>query len=157
MIKEKFNSCKLIVFDFDGVLTDNKVLVFSDGTEAVTCNRSDGMGFQILKENGFKVLILSTEKNDVVKKRAEKLKVPVINNCQSKKETLAKYCEKNKIDLHDVCFIGNDINDLEVMKTVGLKMCPKDAYPCILNIVNLVIPVKGGNGVARYLANYVIK
>ena len=98
-MKIKINSLDAIIFDFDGVLTDNKVYVFQDGKEAVKCNRADGLGFDILRENKLPVFILSTEKNEVVKFRAEKLGVPAIHGVDNKGETLKKLVDEYKFSL----------------------------------------------------------
>lgn len=139
----------LVVFDFDGVLTDNRVLVFEDGREAVFCNRSDGLAFDMLRHASIPTLILSTEKNPVVGARAQKLRVDVLQSVSNKKETLQNYCKKNKIPLHSVMFIGNDINDLEVMKTVGYPVAVSDAHPSVKNVACYISECIGGQGVAR--------
>ena len=102
-MKIKINSLDAIIFDFDGVLTDNKVYVFQDGKEAVKCNRADGLGFDILRENKLPVFILSTEKNEVVKFRAEKLGVPAIHGVDNKGETLKKLVDEYKFSLNKHC------------------------------------------------------
>ncbi len=145
-------SCKLIVFDFDGVMTDNRVLVFEDGKEAVFCNRSDGIGADILRKKGFSLLILSTETNRVVKARADKLQMPVLFGIKNKKEALKKYCKDNGFDMKQACFVGNDLNDVEVMESVGLPVCSADAYPEVKKIAKLITDACGGEGVVRELA-----
>lgn len=144
---------KYIFFDFDGVMTDNRVLVTEDGKEAVFCNRADGLGVDMLRKAGYKMMILSTETNKVVKARAKKLRLPVIYGVKDKKSTLIEFCKKNKIRLSEVCFVGNDVNDLEVMKIVGLPVCPADAYPEIIKFAKLITKACGGNRVIREIAN----
>ncbi|MEW5895581.1 MAG: HAD hydrolase family protein [Candidatus Omnitrophota bacterium] len=141
----------LIVYDFDGVMTDNRVLVFQNGQEAVFCNRSDGMAVSFLKEKGVRQVILSTEENGVVSARARKLGIECIQNAHDKKKELVGFVKKNGIDLEKVLYIGNDLNDLEAMKVAGYAMCPEDAADEIKNLVNQVIPEKGGHGVIRRL------
>jgi YrbI family 3-deoxy-D-manno-octulosonate 8-phosphate phosphatase len=138
-------------------MTDNRVLVSEDGKEAVFCNRADGLGVEILRKAGYKMMILSTETNKVVRARAEKLRIPVIHGVVDKKTTLIEFCKKNKIKLSEVCFVGNDINDLEVMKIVGLPVCPVDAYPEIKKIAVLVSTARGGYGVVRELASHIMQ
>jgi len=154
---EKLRSCQLLVFDFDGVMTDNRVLVFEDGIEAVFCNRSDGLGINLLKDAGYAMLILSTETNRVVQARAEKIKLPVIHGTTDKKTVLQKYCREHGIPLDKVAYVGNDINDLTVMQICGVSLCPADAYAKINNIASLVLPIKGGDGVIRHLAELIIE
>jgi len=146
---------KYIFFDFDGVMTDNRVLVTENGKEAVFCNRADGIGVEMLRKAGYKMMIISTETNKIVRARAKKLKIPVINGVIDKKSTLTKLCEKAKISLNKVCYVGNDINDLDAMRLVGLKIAPHDAHPCILEIADIVTKATGGEGVIRELADII--
>lgn len=147
----------LIVFDFDGVLTDNKVLVLPDGTEAVVCNRSDGIGFDLIRRSKIPVLIMSTETNPIVTVRSNKLKVKVLQSVNSKKDTIVDYCKKEKIELHKVMFIGNDINDLEAMEVVGIPVAVFDSDIRIKRIAKIVTNKRGGDGVAREIAEEVLK
>ncbi|TAN45984.1 MAG: haloacid dehalogenase [Nitrospirae bacterium] len=148
---------ELIVYDFDGVMTDNKVVLREDGLESVIVNRSDGLAVEIIKKLGIRQLILSKEKNKVVVRRAKKLKIPVLWGVDNKKDILSRYCEKNSIALKDVAYIGNDINDVDVMNIVGYSFCPQDAYPEARTAAKFVIPVNGGDGVVRALLNYMEK
>jgi YrbI family 3-deoxy-D-manno-octulosonate 8-phosphate phosphatase len=148
---------KLIVYDFDGVMTDNKVLLREDGLESVVVNRSDGLAVEVIRNLGISQLILSKEKNKVVVIRANKLGIPVLHGVADKKEILSQYCVEHSICLDNVMYIGNDLNDVEVMQVVGFPVCPKDAYPDAKRIACLVIPVNGGDGVVRELLNYIGK
>jgi YrbI family 3-deoxy-D-manno-octulosonate 8-phosphate phosphatase len=150
------DSVDLIVFDFDGVLTDNRVLVMDDGKEAVLCNRADGLGFDMFRAANIPVAIVSTERNPVVARRAEKLRVPVLQNVADKKQTLAEHCRSAGIDLARVVFVGNDINDLAVMRTVGYPVAVADAHPAVLDAAKIVLSAKGGDGAARELAEHVL-
>ena len=85
---------KLLVYDFDGVMTDNKVIVDENGKESVVCNRSDGLAIKLIKEMGIAQLIMSTERNDLVRRRGEKLKLEVVNDISDKKSCLQEYCKK---------------------------------------------------------------
>jgi YrbI family 3-deoxy-D-manno-octulosonate 8-phosphate phosphatase len=144
----------LFVYDFDGVLTDNRVYVSEDGKESVCCNRSDGLAIRKINEMGLTQMIVSTETNKIVSARAAKLDIPIIQGVEDKKETLLEYCDKLSVNLKETLYIGNDINDLEAMMTVGFPVCPNDAYPEIKKIAKLVIPVSGGYGVIRKLLYY---
>ena len=146
-----------IVYDFDGVMTDNRVIVFQDGTEAVIVNRADGLGVERLRKLGIFQLILSTETNPVVKARARKLGLEVIASCEDKRIALKDYCVQYGFDLEKVLYVGNDINDLEVMKIVGYPVAPADAHPDIINLSCLVTKAKGGKGVARELADLITR
>lgn len=148
---------ELIVYDFDGVMTDNKVMISEDGKETVVVNRSDGLGVSRLKQMGIRQVILSTEENPVVAARGKKLGIQVIQGIQNKRDALLEFCDKEKIDLQKVLYIGNDINDFDAMMEVGTKVCPADAEPEILDIADIVIKRSGGNGVIRELFRILIK
>lgn len=145
------NNIDLIAYDFDGVMTDNKVYVFEKGMEAVRCSRADGVGINMIKTYGMAQIIISTESNPVVEARAKKIDIPVIYNCENKLFTLELYCERNNYDMAKVLYVGNDINDLDVMNAVGIPVCPSDAHPSILKIASIVLETKGGDGVVREL------
>jgi YrbI family 3-deoxy-D-manno-octulosonate 8-phosphate phosphatase len=143
----------LFLYDFDGVMTDNKVIVGEDGQENVVCNRSDGLAVSKIKQWGIPQIIISTEKNRVVASRAAKLGIPVIQGVDNKKEAVFSYCNELHINPSETLYIGNDLNDLEAMLAVGYPMCPNDAYKEIKEIAKLVLPAKGGCGVIRELLN----
>ena len=145
------NEIDALVFDFDGVLTDNKVLVHQDGSESVLCNRADGLAFDVLRKLKIPTYILSTETNRVVKQRAKKLKIPVIQGASNKLETLSKLCKEEHYDINKVLFIGNDLNDYQVMKACGYSACPSDSHSKIKQISSHVLSSAGGEGVAREL------
>ena len=156
-IKFNYKDIVLIVYDFDGVMTDNRVIIFQDGTEAVIVNRADGLGVERFRSLGIPQLILSTETNSVVKARASKLHLEVIASCKDKKNVLKKYCEKMEYDLSKVAYIGNDINDLEAMKIVGYPIAPANAHVEVKKIAKLVTRAKGGDGVIRELLDIFIE
>jgi len=142
---------KLIVYDFDGVMTDNKVYVDQNGIEMVQVNRADGLGVAEIKKLGIEQIIISTEKNPVVITRAKKLGIPCLQGIENKKMALFDYCKENDIDLKNVAYVGNDINDKNVMENTGLTFCPADAHEIIKNISDHVLRTKGGHGVIREL------
>lgn len=143
---------KLIVYDFDGVMTDNHVFVDENGKETVMVNRGDGWGVNMIRALGIRQVIISTEVNPVVEKRANKLKLDVIHGVDDKRITLIKYCEQEGIDLQDVMYIGNDLNDYEAMNVAGVKGVPADAEPEVKKIADWVSRKNGGDGVVRDLA-----
>ncbi len=148
---------QLNVYDFDGVMTDNRVMIFQDGAEAVMVSRADGLGVERLRTLGIPQLILSSETNSVVKARAAKLGLEVVAPCKDKKITLMDYCEQNDYDLQKVLYVGNDLNDLEVMKIIGFPIAPADAHPDIKSLAKLVTKAKGGEGVIRELSDLIIQ
>jgi YrbI family 3-deoxy-D-manno-octulosonate 8-phosphate phosphatase len=145
---------RLIVYDFDGVFTDNRVILREDGVESVIVNRADGLAIGILKDWGIKQIIITKERNNVVEARANKLTLTVIKGVDDKKAILIDYCKDNDIPLDKVVYIGNDINDIEAMKCVGYPVCPQDAYKEVRDISKIILDVPGGAGVVRNLLKY---
>lgn len=133
----EMHTVSAIIYDCDGVLTDNKVLVSEDGKELVFFNRSDGYAISQFKKMGIYQAIISTETNDVVSKRAEKLGIPVIykldSKCLDKGEVLSAYALEKSFDLQNCIFIGNDLNDLSALSIVGYPCAPADAEKEILD------------------------
>ena len=144
---------KCIAYDFDGVMTDNRVLVDENGKEAVFVNRSDGYAIARFKEMGIKQVIISTEKNPVVETRAKKLGIEVFHGVDDKGKILREFCSRDSLNLENVLFIGNDLNDLPAFEVSGLCGAPKDADEGILKCVDWVSKMKGGYGVIRDLYN----
>lgn len=147
---------RLIVYDFDGVMTNNKIFISEDGKEGVVVNRGDGWGVQQLRKAGFNQIILSTEKNPVVSARAKKLKIVALQGCDDKKKQLAKYCKKNKIQLSHVVYVGNDVNDLPAMKIAGFVIAPADSHRSVLKIADHVTQAPGGSGVVREISDLIL-
>ena len=119
----------LLILDFDGVLTDNKVYVFEDGREAVVCHRGDGWGIRMLQSVGIEVIILSTETNAVVSARAEKLNVTCIQGCEDKASAVQTIIDTRSIGPDQIMYVGNDTNDVDAMQLVGHRVAPADAHP----------------------------
>ncbi len=155
--KIKAEDISLIVYDFDGVMTDNRVILSEDGKESVIVNRSDGLAVSILRDMGIRQLILSKETNSVVSTRAQKLSLQVLHGIDNKEFILQQYCQEKNISLDNVVFIGNDLNDVNLMRLVGFPLCPEDAYPEAKAVVKFIIPANGGKGVIRELVNHIIK
>ncbi len=148
---------RIAVFDFDGVFTDNRVYVFQDGTEAVSCYRSDGIGLSKLRKSGVELLVLSSEVNPVVKMRCEKLHIKCINACDDKLNTLRNELSKTDIQPDEVAYLGNDINDLECMEYVGLPACVADAYPEVKRKCRYITQKKGGCGAVREFCDLIVR
>jgi len=148
-------SCSHLFYDFDGVMTDNTVIMDEHGIESVRVNRSDGLAISELKKMGFVQAILSSEKNNVVSMRAEKLGIPCMQGLEDKKSAFLNYCTESGINPELCVFVGNDINDLEVMNSVGYPICPSDAHSKIISISRIVLKAKGGNGVIRELLDLI--
>lgn len=145
------SSIDTVIFDFDGVLTDNYVYINDQGSESVRCSRSDGLGFNMLKALKLNCFILSTETNPVVLARAKKLGVDCFQGHYRKHEQLIFLESEGMIDLKKTLFIGNDINDIECFGLCAFSACPIDAKDDIQRACDFVIPAAGGDGVARAL------
>jgi N-acylneuraminate cytidylyltransferase len=146
-----------VVFDFDGVFTDNRVVVSQDGTEAVICNRSDGMGIPLLQSKGIKLLVLSTEKNPVVAARCKKLHIECINGADNKLAMLIDWQKKNKISPANIVYVGNDVNDSTCLQTAGCGIVPADAHSSVKPLAQIVLENAGGLGAVREVAELVLE
>ena len=144
---------RLVVFDFDGVFTDNMVYVFQDGSEAVRCFRSDGLGLQKLKNLGIETAIISTEANPVVSARARKLNIRCVQNCHDKRTVLQEMTHEKKITLDQVAFVGNDINDLSCLECVALPIVVQDAHQDVLAVARYQTKNLGGRGAVREICD----
>lgn len=150
---ERLKTIKLIVFDFDGVFTDNTVIVDQNGVESVRCSRSDGLGLAKLRRLQIKHCILSTESNPVVLQRAKKLQIQCTNNCKDKKKELIQMMQELKISFDQVAFMGNDINDEACLDCVGLPIVVKDAHPDVMKRGRYMTQTKGGYGAVREICD----
>ena len=147
---------ELIVYDFDGVMTNNKAYIDQEGRELVQVNRADGLGVAEIKLLGIKQIIISSEKNHVVSTRAKKLGIPCLHGIDNKKSVLIDYCKKNDFDLKHVAYVGNDINDNDAMEITGFGFCPADSHESIKEISDHTLRTKGGDGVVRELLDFII-
>jgi len=146
----------LIVFDFDGVFTDNRVWVDQNGVEQVAASRGDGMGISLLKKAGFDAVVLSTETNPVVTARCKKMGLPVVQGVDAKGEVLNKLLAERGIPGRNVVYVGNDVNDLPCFPLVGCAVAVADAHPDVLAKADLVLRSPGGFGAVRELCELVI-
>ncbi len=148
-----------VVFDFDGVFTDNKVWVHQDGGECVRCDRADGFALDMMrffqKKNKLKIefFILSKESNPVVLARAKKLKLECRQAVGDKLTFIREYLISRFPECPDimagVVYLGNDLNDLPLMCEAGYSVAPADAHPQIMKVADLVLRQKGGEGFVR--------
>ena len=147
-----------VVFDFDGVMTDNRVLVAEDGRESVFCSRADGLGVQMLARAGVGCLILSTETNPVVSARAAKLGVECVQGLgDAKGEALRGILRDRGIDPAAVAYVGNDVNDVECLRQVGVPVCVADAWPAARRAARFVTARRGGDGAVREVCDLVLE
>ena len=143
------DAVRLLVFDFDGVMTDNRVWTDQDGRESVACYRGDGLGLARVKRAGIRVLVLSTEKNPVVSARCRKLGLECVQGSDNKLAALVRYCGVHGFRAADVAYVGNDINDLECLRWVGLPVAVADAEAEALAAARWATTRRGGYGAVR--------
>lgn len=153
------SSVRLIVSDFDGVITDNRVWTDENGVETVAASRSDSMRIRDLRERGIEVIILSSEPNPVVRARAEKMGVESVQgiDIRSKGEALKALLARREVEAGHVIYIGNDINDLPCFEIAGWAVAVADAYPEVLRAADYVLTRPGGHGALRELCELVLK
>jgi len=147
---------ELIVYDFDGVMTDNKVYVDASGIESVRCDRRDGFAINRFRGMGFEQIILTEESNQVVACRAKKLGIDCYVGIRDKDRFLVKYCATHSIDLKKVVYVGDGLNDLKIMKRIGNAFCPNDACVEVFAVAQS-LSVNGGDGVVLNLWEYLTK
>ena len=148
----------MFLTDCDGCLTDGGMYYSEHGDELKKFNTRDGMGFALLRQRGILTGIITSENVDLNQRRAEKLKIDILEaGCKDKVAAIKKICGEYGIDLQSVCYIGDDINDVDVIKMVGFGCAPADAMPQAKAVAKYVTKTKGGEGVIREVVEKVIK
>ena len=148
---------KIIITDFDGCLTDDRVWLNQDGEEFVAANRKDGLAVKRLKTLGVEVIIASTETNKVVLARGNKMGVEVLQGLADKAEAIEQYLKQKNLSWNDVWYIGNDVNDLGAIERANLSLSPADAVKKVRNTVDIVLQTKGGSGILSEIATEIEK
>jgi N-acylneuraminate cytidylyltransferase len=150
---------KLLVLDFDGVVSNNLVWTDQDGREVVAASRSDSIFIQPLREAGVETVILSSETNSVVAARAKKMGVEAVQGLglQAKGQALKRLLEEKQVDPAHVVYLGNDINDLPCFEIVGWAVAVADAYPEVIRAADFVLSKPGGGGAVRELCELILK
>lgn len=148
---------RLVVFDFDGVMTDNRVLVGDDGREYVFCSRGDGMGIGLMRDAGVPSMILSKEQNAVVSHRAAKLRMECIQGCDDKWLLLAPLLQERGIKPSELAYVGNDINDRECLQHAGVPICVADAHKSVVKLARLTTRAPGGHGAVREVCDWIVE
>lgn len=148
---------ELLVLDFDGVMTDNRVWTDEEGREWVAANRSDGWGIARLKDAGIPIVVLSTEKNPVVAARCKKLGIEVSQGIEQKASVLSNLIEKLDVDAGQSVYLGNDVNDLPCFPIVGCAVAVGDAHRSIKSEADIVLNEKGGLGAVRELCDLILE
>lgn len=156
--RKEAKEIKMLMMDVDGVLTDAGMYYTENGDEIKKFSTYDGKAIELLKERGIKIAILTSEDTKIVERRAKKLKIDhLYQNVKDKLEVARKICEKENICLNEVAYIGDDINDISLLKNVGMAACPNNAVNAVKSINGIIrLSVKGGSGAVRSFLKYII-
>jgi YrbI family 3-deoxy-D-manno-octulosonate 8-phosphate phosphatase len=147
---------RLVVFDFDGVFTDNTVWTDAAGNESVRCWRGDGLGLERLRTLAVPSWVLSTETNPVVARRCEKVGIPFRQGLANKAEALEQLAQELDVALAETAYVGNDINDADCLRMVGVPIVVADAHPDVLPLARLRTTTAGGFGAVREVCDWVV-
>ena len=140
---------RFAIFDFDGVFTDNRVWVNERGEETLAFSRSDGLGLRRLDQVGVQYLIVSMEQNPIVGARAQKLRADCVQGVEDKLGVLRERTEQLGVSLGETAYVGNDINDADCLRAVGLPVVPADAWSEVVPLAKWVLSRSGGSGCVR--------
>jgi 3-deoxy-D-manno-octulosonate 8-phosphate phosphatase (KDO 8-P phosphatase) len=157
-IKEKLKEIKLLILDVDGVMTDGRIIMDNEGRETKNFDVRDGHGIKILQRYGIKVAILTGRQSKVVEYRANDLEIDdVYQGAFNKKEVVGIILEKHKLSASAVAFLGDDIVDIPVLKSVGFSAAVADAIDVVKKSVDYITGHKGGHGAVRELCEMILK
>jgi len=148
---------RLVVFDFDGVFSDNRVWTNDHGEESVACTRADTVGLRRLDEVGVDYLIITSETNDAVPARARKMRIECIRGIEDKPPVPREQLERRGVAPAQTAYLGNDVNDAECLVEVGLPVVPADAWPEVVPLAKLVLDRSGGRGCVREFCDAIWK
>ncbi len=148
---------KMLLTDCDGCLTDNGMYYSEKGDELKKFNTRDGMGLGLLRERGIITGIITSEKVDLNRRRSKKLKLDILEEgCRDKLCVVKRICKERGLTLDEVCYIGDDINDIEAVRAVGFGCCPADAMSQVIDSADYVAKTMGGRGVVREVAELIL-
>ncbi len=156
----KLSPIKLVVFDFDGTMTDGFVYVDQTGHEMVKCSRRDSTGTGMLQKAGIVVGVISRETNPVVAKRCEKIKVPCwqgVENGEGKLEILKRIAEENNVKPEEILYMGDDVNDFAAMQFAGVKITVADGHKKLKTIADYITEAKGGEHAVREVCELILE
>lgn len=148
---------KLVITDVDGVLTDGGMYYTSNGDIMKRFHVRDGMGVTLLRKNNISTIIITKEQTPMVKKWAKRMKIKrLFDGVQQKEKILQRICTQFKVKQDEIAYIGDDINDIELLKMVGFSAVPKDAILIAKNNSNYICKKKGGEGALREVAEIIL-
>ena len=149
---------KLLLTDCDGCLTDGGMYYSEFGDELKKFNTRDGMGFSLLHKEGIKTGLVTSENVKLNKRRADKLKLDYAEfGCTNKLKRVIEICDSEHIEMKNVCYIGDDINDIDLLRAVGFSCCPSDATEDVKGVVDYIATARGGAGVLREITDIILK
>ena len=155
---KKCKDIKLVISDVDGVLTDGGMYYSTKGEIMKKFNAKDGMGVELLRKNNIKTILMTKENSSIVIKRGKKIKADkIFIDMDNKEMKLDQICNSLSLTPSNIAYIGDDVNDLNIMKLVGFSACPADAEQEILDISNYICKKEGGKGVFREVTNLILK
>jgi 3-deoxy-D-manno-octulosonate 8-phosphate phosphatase (KDO 8-P phosphatase) len=155
--KKTAKKIKAIAMDVDGVLTDGGVWWGPSGEEWKRFHFADIMGLSLARKSGLVIALVSGENSPLVDRLASKLGISDVHkDCKDKAGALRAFSEKHGLRLQEICFIGDDVNDLPALSMVGLSACPADARPSIRESCQLVTKLAGGNGAVREVVDMLL-
>ena len=153
----KASKIKVILTDVDGVLTDGGMYYSNKGDIMKKFHTRDGMGVTLLRKNNIPSVIVTKEKNEIIKQWSRKMKIDkLLMGVNNKEAVLEKICKNYGVKSSEICYIGDDINDLGLLKLVGLSATPSDGIIETQKICDYVCENNGGNGVFREVANMIL-
>jgi YrbI family 3-deoxy-D-manno-octulosonate 8-phosphate phosphatase len=148
-LEQLLERVRFAIFDFDGVFTDNRVWVNERGEEQLAFSRSDGLGLRRLDEVGVPYLIVSMERNPIVGARARKLCADCVQGVDDKLSVVRERTAAAGVSLEDTAYVGNDVNDAECLRAVGIPVVPADAWSEVTPLARWVLARPGGAGCVR--------
>ena len=158
LINKKLKKIKILVMDVDGTLTNGKVFYSKNGEELKQFSIRDGMGIELLRRADIQTGIITSENSPIVTARAAKLKIEhVILGSRNKKKDFEQLADDLKLELNEIAYIGDDINDIQVLQIAGLAACPKDSVKKVKEISDYICKAEGGDGAIRELAEMILK
>jgi YrbI family 3-deoxy-D-manno-octulosonate 8-phosphate phosphatase len=155
---KKTKKIKILLTDVDGVLTDGGMYYSNKGDVMKKFHARDGMAISLLKKNGIPTVIVTKEKTMIVKQWAKKMNIKKLYDGVVKKEQIIeKICREFKVKVEEIAFIGDDVNDVKLLKKVGLAVMPNDGIRQLRIICDYRCKARGGEGVLREIADLILK
>ena len=158
LLEKKLKKIKLVITDVDGVLTDGGMYYTKDGDMMKKFHARDGMGVTLLRKIDIPTIILTKEKTEIVAHWSKNMKVKEVLDGVTKKESkLDSICKKNNVLLDEIAYVGDDVNDIEILKKVGLSITPKDGEDSVKKNCDYICSRIGGNGAFREVVNLILE